>query len=193
MQNHFSPSKQLSPARITNRLFIMSAYLIFTAFTMTTILAQSPSRRPARTRNMPTQNTPTRTTLQSAPVENAIRGVLETQVTAWNRGDIEGFMEGYHRSPDIVFVSGDNVTRGWATVLERYKRNYDTKEKMGTLAFTDLEIKPLDTNHATALGRWQLTRAGETEPFAKGRFTLIFLRTPQGWRITHDHTSSAAN
>ncbi|MCP9493465.1 MAG: nuclear transport factor 2 family protein [Pyrinomonadaceae bacterium MAG19_C2-C3] len=180
--------KQSSPSRVM--MFLIP--LICVIFTATTF-AQSPRRRPARTRNMPTQNTAIRTPLQSSTIENAIRGVLEKQVAAWNRADIEGFMDGYHRSADIVFVSGDTVTRGWATVLERYQRTYDTKEKMGTLAFTDLEIKPLDTNHATALGRWQLTRTGEAAPFAKGRFTLIFLRTPQGWRIMHDHTSSAGN
>ena len=165
--------KQCSHARQTTILFILMACLMSTAF------AQSPRRRAAQTR--------------STPPETAIRGVLEKQVTAWNRADIEGFMDGYHRAPDIVFVSGDDVTRGWATVLERYQRNYDTREKMGTLAFNDLEIKPLDANHATALGRWQLTRATEDAPFAKGRFTLIFLRTAQGWRIVHDHTSSAGS
>ena len=180
--------KQFSPARVTMFLITLTC-VIFTA----TTFAQSPRRRTSRTRNMPTQNTPPRAPLQSAPIETAIRRVLEAQVTAWNRADIEGFMEGYHRAPDIVFVSGDNVTRGWATVLERYQRTYDTREKMGTLAFNDLEIKPLDANHATAIGRWQLTRATEAAPFAKGRFTLIFLRTPQGWRIMHDHTSSAGN
>lgn len=162
--------KQCSPARLTTILFILLACLTSTAF------AQSPRRRAAPTR--------------SAPPETAIRGVLEKQVTAWNRGDIEGFMDGYHRAPDIVFVSGDNVTRGWQTVLERYQRNYDTKEKMGTLAFTELEIKTLDANHAVALGRWQLTRAADTPG---GRFTLLFRRTPQGWRIVHDHTSSAGS
>src|SRR6185312_11042460 len=64
----------------------------------------------------------------------AIRAVLDAQRDAWNRGDVEGYMEGYSRS-DTVMVSGDNVTRGWQTVLDRYKRNYNSREKMGTLTF----------------------------------------------------------
>ena len=119
----------------------------------------------------------------------AVRAVLDTQVAAWNRGDIEGFMDGYWRSPETVFVSGDTVTHGWAVVLDRYKKGYDTREKMGTLAFSDLEIKVIGKDTAVATGRWQLTRAKDTP---HGRFTLIFRRTQEGWRIIHDHTSSAS-
>jgi uncharacterized protein (TIGR02246 family) len=119
----------------------------------------------------------------------AVRAVLDAQVAAWNRGDVEGYMDGYERAETTTFVSGDAVTRGWQTVLERYKRSYDTREKMGTLEFSDLEVKPLSPFYAQATGRWKLTRAEDTPA---GRFTLIFRRTDRGWRITHDHTSSAS-
>lgn len=117
----------------------------------------------------------------------AVRAVLDAQAAAWNRGDIDGYMDGYARDETTTFISGDSITRGWKTVLDRYKRNYDTREKMGTLAFTELEIKPLGDLYI-ATGRWQLTRQGDTP---RGRFTLILRRTGAGWRIIHDHTSSA--
>ncbi len=118
----------------------------------------------------------------------SIRAVLDAQVAAWNRGDIEGFMDWYWRSDETVFVSGDTVTHGWQTVLDRYKKGYSTREKMGTLTFSDLEIKLISKDAAVATGRWQLTRTGDSP---HGRFTLIFRKTRQGWRIVHDHTSSA--
>lgn len=118
----------------------------------------------------------------------AIKAVLDAQCAAWNRGDIEGFMDGYERSGTTVFVGGDNVTRGWQTVLDRYKRNYDSREKMGTLTFTDLEITPLGNDSALVLMRWHLQRAKD-EPH--GRSTLIMRRTKQGWKIVHDHSSAA--
>ena len=121
-------------------------------------------------------------------INQAVRAVLDAQRDAWNRGDIEGYMDGYARLADTVFVSGDKVTRGWQTVLERYKKGYDSREKMGTLTFSDLEITPIGKDAAVVLGRWHLQRAND-EPH--GRFTLIFRRTKQGWRIIHDHTSSA--
>jgi ketosteroid isomerase-like protein len=117
----------------------------------------------------------------------AVRAVIETQAAAWNRGDIEGYMAGYAKEESTTFVSGDTITRGWQTVFERYKSRYDTRAKMGTLDFSELEIKPLSEFYMMATGRWQLTRDADTP---HGRFTLIFRRTIEGWRIVHDHTSS---
>jgi uncharacterized protein (TIGR02246 family) len=118
----------------------------------------------------------------------AIKAVLNAQRDAWNKGDIEGYMDGYDRSENTIFVSGDSVTRGWKTVLERYKKAYDTREKMGALTFSDLEVNLLNKNTAVVIGRWLLKRSND-EPH--GRFTLILKNTKAGWRIIHDHTSSA--
>src|SRR5688572_22179671 len=82
----------------------------------------------------------------------AARAVLDTQVAAWNRGDIEGYMDGYDRSPHTVFVSGDRVSYGWQTVLDRYKKTYNSREKMGTLTFSDLEFRILSKDAVLVLG-----------------------------------------
>jgi len=121
--------------------------------------------------------------------ETAIRAVLDAQVAAWNRGDIESYMNGYDRSPNTEFVGADSITRGWQDVLDRYKKRYDTREKMGTLAFSDLEITMLSNDAALVLGRWRLKRAND-EPH--GTFTLLFRKRKAGWRIVHDHSSSAS-
>src|ERR1043166_8837308 len=105
---------------------------------------------------------------------DAIKAVIDAQRDAWNKGDIEGFMQGYDQSDNTVFVSGNNVTRGWKTVLERYKKTYDSREKMGQLEFSDLEITLLSEESAVVLGRWLLKRS-KHEPHA--RFTLIFKKT----------------
>jgi uncharacterized protein (TIGR02246 family) len=117
-----------------------------------------------------------------------IRAVIATQEEAWNRGDIEQFMAGYARAETTTFVSGDEVTRGWQNVLDRYKKRYSDRAKMGSLTFSDLEITLLGADSAVALGRWKLQRAND-QP--RGRFTLIFRRLPEGWRIVQDHTSAA--
>jgi ketosteroid isomerase-like protein len=117
-----------------------------------------------------------------------IRAVLRAQQDAWNRGDIDGFMDGYARSKSTAFVSEDTVERGWETVRDRYRKKYSDRAKMGTLRFSDLEITLLSPDSAVVLGRWQLQRAND-QPH--GRFTLILKRLPKGWRIVHDHTSAA--
>jgi ketosteroid isomerase-like protein len=125
---------------------------------------------------------------QTAANEAAIRAVLEAQAAAWNRGDVSGYMDGYERAETTTLISGDSVTRGWQVVHDRYKKNYDTPEKMGTLAFSELEIKPLGEFYASVTGRWQLKRSTDTPG---GRFALIFRRTSAGWRIVQDTTTAA--
>lgn len=125
---------------------------------------------------------------QNETTVTEIQNVLHAQQDAWNRGDIDAFMNGYWRSEKTVFVSGDRVTRGWQKVLDRYKQKYSDRAKMGTLTFSELEITPLSADSAVALGAWKLKRASD-EPH--GHFTLIFRHLPEGWRIIHDHTSAA--
>ena len=117
-----------------------------------------------------------------------IQSVLTAQQGAWNRGDIDAFMNGYARSASTVFVSQDEVSRGWETVRDRYRVKYSDRTKMGTLSFSEIEVTMLSPDSAVVLGRWRLKRIND-EPH--GRFTLIFKRLPEGWRIVHDHTSAA--
>ena len=122
-------------------------------------------------------------------VEKAVRTVLDDQATAWNRGDLEGFMQGYWRSPKLTFSSGSDVTRGWDATLERYKKRYRSEgAEMGKLTFSNLEIEPLGPDAALVRGHWQLIR---TKDKPGGIFTLIFRKFPEGWRIIHDHTSGS--
>jgi ketosteroid isomerase-like protein len=116
----------------------------------------------------------------------AIRRVMDEQAAAWNRGDIEAFMQGYWNSPEMKFVSGDNVARGWQAALDRYKKNYDSRAKMGVLTFSDLEINIISKDAAVVLGNWALQRESDNP---KGKFTLIFRKFKDGWKIVHDHTS----
>jgi uncharacterized protein (TIGR02246 family) len=115
-----------------------------------------------------------------------IRAVMTAQVAAWNRGDIDGFMNGYAKSGDTEFVSGNKITRGWQTVRDNYRKKYDSREKMGVLKFSEIKVTPLASDAAIVLGRWQLARPKDKP---HGTFTLLFRRTPTGWRIVHDHTS----
>lgn len=120
-----------------------------------------------------------------------IERVLDVQAAAWNRGDLDAFMDGYWRSPDLIFTSGGAVQRGWQTTLDRYRASYGTSpETMGRLRFSDLEVHPLGPGAAWALGRWGLEHAdGRT---VGGVFSLVFREIDGRWVIVHDHTSVAA-
>jgi uncharacterized protein (TIGR02246 family) len=119
--------------------------------------------------------------------EKAIRQVLDEQVVAWNKGDLEGFMKGYWNSKELTFQSGKDLTRGRQETLERYKKRYQADGKeMGKLAFSDLVIQELAPGVALVTGKWELTLSKEV---VGGRYTLIMKKLSEGWRIVHDHTS----
>src|SRR3954470_12806300 len=123
---------------------------------------------------------------QKDPGETEIRAVMNTQVAAGNRGDIDKLMDGYVRSDKLEFVSGGKIPRGWQTVRDRYHRKYGSRSKMGTLRFTDIKLNWLNANVAVVTGRWSLRRKID-QPH--GSFVLTFKHTPAGWRIVHDQTS----
>jgi beta-aspartyl-peptidase (threonine type) len=145
----------------------------------------NPPRTPAPVQSATPTPAPTPTQEEN---KTAILQVIKGQQIAWNHGDIESFMDGYWRSRDTVFVSGDDVTRGWQTVHDRYRSKYSDREKMGHLTFSELEVHMFGYDGALVFGRWQLDR-GKDNPH--GRFTLILRSTPDGWKIVHDHTSVA--
>ena len=129
-------------------------------------------------------------TVEAATERAGIEAVLRAQADVWNRGDIDGFMEGYAKIPELRFASGGTVTRGWQETLERYHQHYPDRAAMGTLAFSELETTVLSTDAALVFGRWRL-KTDHGEP--NGLFTLLFRRTPAGWRIVADHTSAAGS
>lgn len=136
--------------------------------------------------------------------KSAIRALLASQVDAWNRGDLEGFMAGYWKSPELSFISGTTETRGWQPTLERYRKKYQGEGKettpagakaapsggpgeMGKLDFFDFRVEMLGPDAAFVRGHWHLQMRNGQEP--AGLFTLILRKFPEGWRIVHDHTS----
>lgn len=119
--------------------------------------------------------------------EGAVRAVLEAQAAAWNEGDLPTFVSHYLDSARTRFVSGNTVLYGVADLLDRYRRNYPDRAAMGTLSFRDLEVRVLSPEFAFVFGRFHLEREDDAPT---GLFTLLFERAADGWKISHDHTSS---
>jgi ketosteroid isomerase-like protein len=118
----------------------------------------------------------------------AILAVLTAQQSDWNKGNIRGFMQGYWNSSELTFAGTGGFTRGWQPVMTRYEKSYADKAAMGTLDFSELEIRELGPDAALVLGKWHLQRqAGDVG----GIFTLVFQKFPEGWRIIHDHTTQS--
>ncbi|MFK7958732.1 MAG: peptidylprolyl isomerase [Lysobacterales bacterium] len=118
----------------------------------------------------------------------AIRNAFSEQIAAWNRGDVEAFMQTYWKDDQVRFFSGGEVKRGWDVVLNNYRKRYPDPAAMGRLKTTKLSIEPMGDNAALATGQWNVF-AGDAHYC--GLFTLVFNRIDTQWVIVHDHTSSA--
>lgn len=123
---------------------------------------------------------------RDASLTATLARVLTEQAAAWNRGDIDAFVDDYWKSPDLTFSSGGATTRGWEATRDRYHKRYPDRAAMGTLTFDSLEAMRLDANSALLLGRWKLVRAADSPG---GNFSLVFRRIDGRWLIVHDHTS----
>ena len=127
--------------------------------------------------------------LQAADGKAEALALMKMQQEAWNRGDLDGFLSGYEKSGSITFV-GKTVSRGYSGLVERYRRAYGDREKMGQLTFSELEFQPLGENSAFLIGRFALKRTQAGGGDASGRFTIVLRKSAGGWRIIHDHTSA---
>jgi ketosteroid isomerase-like protein len=126
--------------------------------------------------------------------EAQIRAAIKAQTEAWNSADIPAFMQAYEDSPDTTFI-GLTLRKGFQPILERYKANYTTREQMGTLSFSDVDIRLLpsgcgNTELALVTGKFHLDRTARGEAKKDdGIFSLVWRKGPQGWKIILDHTS----
>lgn len=118
--------------------------------------------------------------------DSIIRHILHLQTVAWNKGDIEGFMNGYWKNERLTFIGSKGLQYGWKNTLEGYEKSYPTPVDMGELHFELIEMKPLGSDHFYTIGMWQLNRQMDT---LAGYYNLIWERTSEGWKIISDHSS----
>ena len=116
----------------------------------------------------------------------SVRQVLSKQLTEWNRGSIDGFMEGYWKNDSLQFLTSKGITYGWESVTNNYKKSYPTKEKMGNLDFEILSEKTIDKTHTLLIGKWKVK---DVEGENSGYFSLLFKLIDGKWKIILDHTS----
>ena len=118
----------------------------------------------------------------------AIIDILNKQEKDWNRGDIDEFMKGYLKSKKLVFSGSSGPIYGWKATLDRYKKTYSDKEKMGKLKFEILNVIALSPEVIQLQGKFNLTRSiGD----AFGYFTLNWIKVKNRWYIISDHTSGS--
>jgi uncharacterized protein (TIGR02246 family) len=118
--------------------------------------------------------------------EAAIRSLLHTQTEAWNKGDLEAFMQTYWNNDSLQFIGRNGITWGWQKSLANYKRTYPDKAAMGTLTFDIIQVKRLSDDYYYVTGKWMLQRTADSP---SGHYTLLLRRIAGAWKIVSDHSS----
>ena len=127
-------------------------------------------------------------TMSVDKLKKEVSTVLDDSEKGWNEGNIEKYMECYHRSDKMRFAGNESFNFGWENTLKRYKKSYPDKKAMGKLTFSDVDITILSNDAAYIFGRWTLHYPDKKRT---GLYTLIMRKFKEGWRIIHDHSSSA--
>lgn len=105
----------------------------------------------------------------------------------WNKGNLTDYMQSYLQSDSLRFSGNNSYRFGWKAVLENYKRGYPNKEAMGSLTFSELDVKAISKDAALVFGRFTTARTSDT---LTGLFTLLMRKYDNDWRIVHDHSSA---
>lgn len=130
------------------------------------------------------------TVAPSGSPQAEITALLQASTDEWNRGSLEGFLVPYLDAPGTTFVGSKGLLRGKAAIADQYRSSWFSggvpKER---LSFRDIEVRPLGPGHALAVGRWVVNDRATGAETGAGFFSLTLQRTPEGWRIVHDHSS----
>lgn len=108
--------------------------------------------------------------------------VLIAQQAAWNKGDLDGFLSHYKDDPTTEAVLAGPV-RGLPNIRSAFHINYPSRDSMGQIENTEVEVRGLGENFALATGKYHLSRSKKAGGDADGTFLSIMEKTPSGWQV----------
>jgi micrococcal nuclease len=124
------------------------------------------------------------------PLESEIRAQVSRYAAALSRGEPRAIADLYRRGGPVSSAGDGEITVGWSEVLRLYQAFV---QRFGRIAMEvdSLTVSPVGRDGAVAVFRYRWRGSGEPDSAGqRGAMTLVYERTPQGWRIVHDHTSS---
>ena len=127
-----------------------------------------------------------------------IAAMMARSAEAWNRGDLDAFVEDYvpgepPSAEAATYIGSRGIVRGRAAIRAAYAPRFAPGARRGTLRFENLEVDLLGPGVANAIAYYVLserTAAGADSTVARGPTSLVMRRDAGGrWRIAHDHSS----
>jgi uncharacterized protein (TIGR02246 family) len=122
----------------------------------------------------------------AADAEKEVYDQIVRMVDAWNRHDIDGYLDGFVRTGDVVVVVEGETVRGWDLLSKAYHGGYPNPEEMGTVTLDRMQVQMLAPDLAFVLS-WYTIRFPKKSQF--GTDSIVMKKMPEGWRELISHTS----
>jgi uncharacterized protein (TIGR02246 family) len=118
--------------------------------------------------------------------EKEIYEQLMRMADAWNRHDIDAYLDGFLHSDDVVVVVEGETVRGWDLLSRAYHSGYPNPQEMGTLTVDRVQVQMLAPDLGFVLSSYTISFPKKKE---FGTDTIVMKKVSAGWREMMSHTS----
>ena len=108
--------------------------------------------------------------------------VVLAQENAWNKGDLDAYLAAFKDAEDTEAILNGPV-RGLSNIRAAYHTSFPSRDAMGQLEQSGVEVRELGPDFALALGHYKLSRSRKNGGDAEGNFTEVFEKTELGWKL----------
>jgi uncharacterized protein (TIGR02246 family) len=115
--------------------------------------------------------------------------ILLKMLDRWNAHDIEGHLEVYWNSPELLVVVDSEQFNGWQQLHDSYVNGYPDRNSMGFIQPKRIQVKLLKPDLALALTWWSVSFTSSRQTVV-GNTTMNLQKLEGGWKIVASHTST---
>jgi uncharacterized protein (TIGR02246 family) len=123
------------------------------------------------------------------PDDQQVYEVLRKRLDRWNAHDIEGYMQLYWKSPELLVVRGSEQFNGWQQLHDSYVNGYPNRSAMGSIELVRIQVRLLKPDLALALTWWTINFPSSHKK-VMGTTTMNLQKFDDGWKIVVSHSSA---
>jgi hypothetical protein len=123
------------------------------------------------------------------PDAQQVYEVLVKMLDRWNAHDIEGHLDVYWRSPELLVIVDSEQFNGWQQLHDSYINGYPDRNSMGFITPARIQVKLLKPDLALALSWWSVSFPS-TKQKVVGNTTMNLQKFDDGWKIVASHSST---
>ena len=124
------------------------------------------------------------------PDAQQVYDVLLRMLDRWNAHDLEGHLDVYWKSPELLVVIDSEQFTGWQQLHDSYVNGYPDRNSMGYINPARIQVKLLKPDLALALTWWTISFPNSKQQVV-GNTTMNLQKFEDGWKVVAAHSSTA--